>query len=122
MHSHIRLASLLFLILIGVINATGQTIAIISPDENETSKAVGQNLNDGLRAIGVRTIDNDLAISAFRSTRPESPFNMSSSEAQRLAAVVGSNYLLLIKADRLRRTSLAQGQYWEAYAAIYLVS
>src|SRR5215213_3650701 len=102
MHSHIHLTSLLILILIGVTNLRGQTIAIISPDENETGKAVGQNLNDGLRATGVRTIDNDLAFSAFRSTRIENPFNMSASEVQRLAAVVGSNYVLLIKADRVR--------------------
>src|SRR5215216_4700199 len=122
MHLLTRLACLLLAVLIGISAVAGQSIAIVSPDENEAAKVIGHNLSDGLRVTGLRTIDQDMAISAFRSTRPENAFNMAASEARQVAAAIGSNYLLLIKADRLRRTSLAREQYWEAYAAIYLVS
>ena len=79
-------------------------------------------LATGMDASKIALVDRDLALNAYRSVDPETPFNMTTDGAKRLGAVIGCDFLLLIKADIQRRNSSTNGDHYEAYAAIYLVS
>jgi hypothetical protein len=75
-----------------------------------------------LSSRGIKIIDPDLATSAFRSIATDTPFNMTSDMAKRVGAVIGSDLFILIKPTLQRRNSSAKKDYFEAYAAIYVVS
>jgi hypothetical protein len=97
-----------------------QRLAILTPDERplsrDTAVAIKSALSDRFRIE-----DLDLARSAAATVKVESPYNLQTSEAKSIGAVVGAPYFILIQTGELRRTSSTVEQYYEAYAAIYIV-
>ncbi|HSI87967.1 MAG TPA: TonB family protein, partial [Pyrinomonadaceae bacterium] len=81
-----------------------------------------RRLNDALAREGLKMADRDAAGSAFGSQSPETPFNMPVDDAARAGAVVGSDVYILIKGTTQRRSSFEFPEYYEASAAVFLVS
>jgi hypothetical protein len=106
----------------GAVSASATSVAILSPDGSSLGQELAEELAAGLKARGIKVTDPDMAAAAYRSASPETPFNMTSDAARRLGAVIGSDFFILIKPTLQRRNSSAKKDYFEAYAAIYLVS
>ncbi len=113
--------SLLFIACFFSLSADAQKIAILSPDENTRSRKFGENLADSL-SINFKLIDGSLSESAFSSIELENPFNQNVSEAKNVGARIGCNYFVLVKSETLRRSSFKKNEYYESYAAVYVVS
>src|SRR5690606_30680048 len=62
------------------------------------------------------------AEAAFASVGSETPFNMSAEEAAAAGAVIGTDVFILVKGANMRRSSFEFPVYYEASAAVYLVS
>ena len=79
--------------------------------------AVGSRLG----IANVKIVDGDEATTAFRSRTIPNPFNMTTSEAKDVAIVMGVDHFLLTRAAVQRRTSISRRDYYEGYAAYFLV-
>jgi Gram-negative bacterial TonB protein C-terminal len=106
---------------ITLLEVSAQRIAIITPDENTQSLTLKEKLSSSL-SKNHKIINGDLVKSVFKSTAFENSFNLSTEESQNFGNAVGCDYFLLLKAENLRRTSFEKNEYYESYAAIYLVS
>jgi hypothetical protein len=82
-----------------VVNA--QKIAVISPVKTEVADKIS---------------------SEFETTNYENIFNLTTSEAKTIGSVIGCDFFVLVKADNFRRSSFTKGDYFESFAAIYVVS
>ena len=101
--------------------AFGQRVGIIAPNNNVKTEIYVDALSpkfEGRAAV----LDRSLVQSAFVSQNIENAFNLSTSDAKRLASAIGCDYLLIIRAETLRRASFSRDDYFEAFAALYLVS
>jgi TonB family protein len=94
-----------------------QKFAVISPAKTEVADKISSELTDKLNSL-----DSDLVATAFQSTTYENIFNLTTSEAKTIGSVIGSDYFVLVKADNFRRSSFVKGDYFEGFAAIYVVS
>ena len=101
--------------------AAAQRVAILTPDNAEQSKAVAERLSEALSAR-LKVIDSDLSQAAFSSKRPTDPFNMTADESKRAGSAIGCDHLILVRAANQRRNASGRGDYYEAYAVIYVVS
>ncbi len=108
-------------VFISVTGASGQRIAVIVPQPNETADLFADAVSDSLRKHA-QVIDRDLADQAFRSTATADPFNQPTSDARRIGLVVGTDHFVLIRAATQLRSSFVKDRYFEAFAAIYLVN
>ncbi len=105
----------------GVSGAMGQRIAVVVPRPDPLAERVAAALADSLdRHFTV--LDRDLADDGFRAALTDDPFNLVTSDARRIGSIVGAEHLVLIRAAIQRRSSFTRDRYFEAYAAIYLVS
>ncbi|CAN5630357.1 hypothetical protein BH24ACI3_BH24ACI3_15200 [soil metagenome] len=105
----------------GAMSLTGQRIAVIVPQPNKAAALYADAINDAL-GKRVQVVDRDLADHAFRATAIADPFNQLTSDARQIGVVIGTDHFLLIRAATHRRSSFANDHYFEAFAAIYLVS
>lgn len=96
-------------------------VAVLAPDGAETSRKFAEELSEKVGGLG-SVVDADLSASAFRSNLPSDPFNMTIAESKRAGAVIGCDFLLMTRAVIQRRTASDKGEYYEAYAAVYLIS
>lgn len=101
-------------------NVIAQRLAILTPDERSSSQAVAELIKDAL-SDRFRIEDLDLVRTAAETVKIESPYNLSVSDARAVGAVVGAPYIILIKTGELRRTSADVEEYYEAFAAVYIV-
>lgn len=112
--------ALLLLLQLNLIVCLAQRVAVITPDNSPRS--VGYAGEVAARFNGkIRILDNGLTSAAFKSLAIPTPFNMTIDEAKTTASVVGCDYFIVVRSDGNRRTSLAQGEYFEAFAFLYLV-
>jgi TonB family protein len=102
--------------------SSGQTVAVLAPEANDVGRLFSEAFTSSLSSSGVKVLDQDLVSAAYRSAAPANPFNMSRDESRRLGEVLGCRYIILLRSGSIRRTSLERGEYWEAFAAVYLVS
>ncbi|HRI03949.1 MAG TPA: energy transducer TonB [Pyrinomonadaceae bacterium] len=70
----------------------------------------------------LKVLDMDLAKAAFNSKPPVAPFNMTIDEAKRVGGAIGCDHIILIRTANQRRNASGRGEYYEAYAVIYVVS
>lgn len=99
--------------------AAGQRLAVLSPgpgDSNFTA-ALGEKL-----AANFKVLDTSLASSAFRSASPETPFNMTVEMSRNIGQRIGCDLFILVRTANQRRTSLSRGDYFEASAAVFMIS
>ncbi len=94
-----------------------QKIAVISPQNNSVSENISSQLSTKLNSL-----DSDLVANAFRSTTYENIFNLSNSEAKLIGETIGCEFFVILKADNYKRSSFTKNNYFESFAAIYLVN
>lgn len=94
-----------------------QKIAILSPENNPVSENISSQLSTKLNSL-----DSDLVANAFRSTTYENIYNLSNSEAKLIGETVGCEFFVIIRADNFKRSSFAKDNYFESFAAVYLVN
>lgn len=104
-----------------VIAAQGQSagrIAVVDPKPaiSNFAERISQSLGSRFRVV-----DGDTAGAAFRSAAIEEPFNLSVTEAKRLADTIGCNYLVLVRTGLQPRQNIGRPLYVEAYAALFLI-
>ncbi len=112
----------MFVAISSAVSVSATSVAVLNPDGSQFGQRLVEALADGLKSRGIKIADADMAAAAYRSGIPETPFNMTSDAAKRLGAVVGADFLILIKPTLQRRNSSAKKDYFEAYAAIFVVS
>ena len=99
----------------------GQRVAILTPHKNAGDIEYAQQLEESI-AAPIRILDNAQTDTAFRSVEIGDVFNMNVAEAKSAAAVMGCDFFLLIRTGAQRRSSFSKPDYYEAFAAHYLVS
>jgi TonB family protein len=112
----VRLLFGLWLLVFGLNSAFAQKFAVIAPENTFVSSKLSSELTEKLHAL-----DSDLVTTAFRSASIEKIFNLSTTEAKTIGSAIGCDYFVLVKADNFRRSSFNKGDYFESFAAIYLV-
>ncbi len=117
-----RLIVIVAVLLIAFSGAAGQRIAIITPLDSKMDADYAGSLAAFLASQGARPVDRSLAAAALHAASFSDAFNLSATEAKRLAAAIGCEYLVIVRSDVLRRASFSRPDYFEAFAAIYLVS
>lgn len=99
-----------------------QRIFIIAPTATAQSNIIAGKLTESFSSKKYKVLDNGLGKSVLETLKYENPFNMTTEEAQNFGNAVGGDFIVLLKAENLRRTSFSNPEYYESYAAIYLVS
>ena len=98
-----------------------QKIAVLIPDKSLQSQMLMPKLKTFL-AQNFKVLDDSLSEAAFRSVTYENPFNLSLKEAKNLGTAIGCDYFLLVKTQTLRRYSFEKKEFYESFAAVYMVS
>lgn len=94
--------------------------AILTPDGTVTSGKYAKILSELLESR-IEVIDRDLAEAVLSAGEIESPYNMTNLESRNIGTGIGCDFLVLLKSDTLRRSSLERPKYFESYSAVYLV-
>jgi hypothetical protein len=100
---------------------SAQRVAILSPQKAPHDIEYSQRLSESLTAF-VRVLDASQSESAFRSVQVRDVYNLSLEEARAVAAVVGCDYFVIVRAGTQRRSSFSRADYYEAFAVHYVVS
>lgn len=103
------------------VTASGQKIALIDVEKTDFASRYIDQLTERLRKR-LSVIDRDLAATAFTQAAPVNPLNMAAAESKRIGAVIGCDFYFIIKPKIYRRSSSQMPEYYEASAAIFLVS
>ena len=99
------------------------TLGVIDFGQSITGKLAAERLAANLKATnGWRVLDRDLVRIAAKGAGYSGSLNMSLTEARDLGAALGCDYFILGEADTVRRSPSNGNAYYEAYAAIFLVS
>lgn len=69
----------------------------------------------------IKLIDTDLSQTAIRSALGNKLYNLLAEQGILAANVAGSDFIIFVRAEALRRTSFELGDHYEAWAAIFLV-
>ena len=99
----------------------GQKVAILTPDNTESSKTYAAKLEGALERK-VKVFDESLSDTAFDSAKPDTPFNLTKELSQKIGTAIGCDYFILIRSATLRRSASKRPEYYEANAVIYVVS
>lgn len=97
-----------------------QRIAVLTPEKSDHAEKFSVAIGGQLKS-SAKMLDSDMAETAFRSLSIAAPFNMTVSEARSAAAVIGTDYFVLVRAGSQRRTSLSRADYYEAFAFLFLI-
>lgn len=100
---------------------SAQRLAILIPERDEFSIVVGSRIAEELRKTH-RVDDLDLSKQSVTSFTPDDPFNLYTAEAKAIGELLGTPYFVMVKAGRSRRTSSDVEEYYEVFAAVYVVS
>lgn len=115
-------ASFLLLIIHNLLFAQpAQRIAVLVPEKLSPSRSFAAKLESSLRTK-FDVLDGSLSETAFRSTVYENPFNLSIEESKNIGAAIGCRYFLLIKSETQRRSAFQREEFYESFAAVYVVS
>ncbi|MGQ0540726.1 MAG: energy transducer TonB [Blastocatellia bacterium] len=100
---------------------TAQRISILDPNVSDLSAKYSEAISDSLRS-NFKINDPSMDLAAFGSLNIETPFNLTTIKSLEIGRVLGCDYFVLIKTGTQRRVSPELKDYFEAFAAIYLVS
>lgn len=123
---HFRSFSFFFLFLCGEIflfvsASAAQKLAVLIPVKSAQSEFVRQKLEENL-SKNFKVSDDALAETVLFAEADKKIFNLSTEDARNFGSAAGCDFLLLIKSETLRRASLSKADYYESYAAVYLIS
>lgn len=111
----------LVLTLLFVGTSFGQTISIVAPEKTPFDLRVAAEMRGDLFET-IRVQDSDMTSAAFDSTKPATPFNMSTDEAKRVGSVIGTDLFILIRSGTQRRAAIGRADYHEAFTSLYFIS
>ncbi len=100
---------------------SAQKLAILTPEKNGQSEKFSEKLAGPL-SEKLKVLDSSLSETAFLSSNPERPFNLTVEEAKIIGAAIGCEFFLLVRSENLRRYSFEKKEYFESFAAVYAVS
>lgn len=103
------------------ITSHSQKIAVLTPDKAAASIAYSERLEEGLSSAH-NVLDDSLAEAAYNSAAPKTPFNLTADESKRIGTVIGCDFFIVLRSATQRRSSFKTTAYYEAYAAVYVVS
>ncbi len=104
-----------------LLTAYAQKIAVLVPEKSVQSERFVEKFRSSL-SIKFNVLDESLSETAFRSNDFENTFNLSTVESKNIGAAIGCDYFLLIKAATQRRSSFQKEEFYEAFAAVHVVS
>jgi hypothetical protein len=94
----------------------------LTPNNTALDGRVAEQLKTDL-SDAFRVQDLEMSRAAFdASGRIDDAFNLSLSDARQLAALVGCDFLILIRSGTQRRADLDRADYFESFISFYLVS
>src|SRR5690606_21634673 len=97
------------------------SLAILAPEKNAAAEDFARVLADQIQK-SFDVIDLSMADAAFRSADVAEPFNQTVESAKNLAEIIGCEYFILIRTTNQRRAGIGRPDYFEASAAVFLVS
>lgn len=98
-----------------------QRYAVVDPAATDLSKRfVSELASEFGRKVSV--LDLSLTASAFLAFAPDDPFNLDARTAGDIGSAIGCRYYVIVRTSLQRRSSFGKGEYFEAWAALYLVS
>jgi len=103
------------------IQVNGQRIALVTPDEVDSSKAFAERLETAL-IRDLTILDRSMSKAAFLASSPSTPFNLTTEASRTLGSAMGCDQFILLRSATIRRSAFGRAEYYESYAAIYLVS
>ena len=115
----ISLTAAAFVIIFAAVPGFAARFAVIAPDKSELSARLADAVINRLEGDRV---DRMAAETAFATLGIETPFNQTIEEARRAGRVIGTDVIVLIHAEIVRRSSFGRDKYFEAAAAVYVVS
>lgn len=115
----ILLTAAAFVILFTAVPGFAARFAVIAPDKSELSARLADAVINRLEGD---IVDRLAAETAFATLGIETPFNQTIEEARRAGRVIGADVIVLIHAEIVRRSSFGRDKYFEAAAAVYVVS
>jgi len=98
-----------------------QRMAIVTPIVSDMTDRFADELATAL-SPRIKVLDRSMSMSAFNAVAKDDPLNMTTAEARTAGSAIGADSFVIILAKTLRRTSFERPEYYESYAAIYLVS
>jgi TonB family protein len=98
-----------------------QRLAILAPDKTDQSQKAAAALRASM-VEKAQVLDEMLAASAYDSTTTDTPFNLTTEDTKKIGAAVGCDFLVLVRSTTLRRSASDRPEYYEANAAIFVVS
>ncbi len=117
-----RISFFLFIFVVVIaFPVSAQRVAILTPDKAASSIIFSKTLEDELQK-DFKVLDTSLGETAFLSSPPETPFNLTTADAKNIGEAIGSEFFILIKSATQRRSSYLRPEYYESFAAIYVVS
>ncbi len=96
-------------------------IAVIAPEKQESTEKFVEKISESFEGR-LKVLDRSLGETAFRSAEAENPFNLTTAESKTIGSALGSDFFLLVKTKNQPRFSFARKDYFEAFAALYLIS
>lgn len=109
-----------FVLLPFAIPSFSQSVAILTPDA-AAIPGFTSKLSDDL-STRLDVLDSSLVVAAYNATKHSDPYNMTSDESKTAGSAIGCDFLLLVKTGNQRRASFERPEYYESFAAIYVVS
>ena len=104
-----------------LLTADAQKIAVLVPEKTGHSEKFAEKFQNSL-SVKFNVLDSSLSETAFRSAAFENSFNLSIVEAKNIGAAIGCEYFFLVKSASQRRSSFGKEEFYESYAAVYVVS
>ena len=98
-----------------------QKIAVLAPEKNPSTENFIEKLEVAFPE-NAKVLDDALGDAAYRSQSFDKPFNLTLAQAKNVGAAIGCDFFLLIKTGDLKRASSARGNFYESFAAIFVVS
>ena len=98
-----------------------QKIAILTPEKTGLSESFAERNAASLKEK-FKVLNSSLSEAAFLSAGVEKPFNMTTEEGKIVGSAIGCDFFLLVKSETLRRYSSKKKEYFESFAAVFVVS
>lgn len=115
----ISLTTAAFVIFFAVVPGLAASFAVIAPDKSDLSARLADGI---ISSLGSAAVDRLAAETAFGTLGIETPFNQTAEDARRAGRVIGADVIVLIRAEVIRRSAFGRDKYFEAAAAVYVVS
>ncbi|MBX3265555.1 MAG: energy transducer TonB [Acidobacteria bacterium] len=115
----VSLAAFAAVIFLSAVPGFAASFAVIAPDKSELSARFADSI---ISSLGSAAVDRLAAETAFGTLGIETPFNQTAEDARRAGRVIGADVIVLIQAEVIRRSAFGRDKYFEAAAALYVVS